>query len=277
MDREAIVHPSDYAADKAFRLDGRTAVVTGGGSGMGRAISLTLAVAGANVVIGDINEDAGAETVEMIHGCDGRAAFVRADVCAPNDLQRLTQAAVDNFGALQMMCNLGGGPTDTIELLDVTAQQLDRAIDGHVKSVLYGCQACVPHMQRSGGGAILNMASTAVDMPAATSGLYHVVKTGVVALTRVLAAELGPSAIRVNAIGPGVTLTNFSRRHFSDADGVIDETRREGWIQQMSDLVPLRTVGSAQDQAWLALYLLSDTSRFVTGQLIRANGGWSRP
>ena len=266
---------SDYAADAAFRLDGRTAVVTGGGSGMGRAISLTLAVAGANVVIGDIDEDAGTETAEMIHGCDGRASFVRADVCDPVDLQRLTQAAVDKFGGLQMMCNLGGGPTASIELLEVTVEQLDSAVDGHVKSVLYGCQACVPHMLKSGGGAIVNMASTAVDMPAPTSGLYHLVKTGVVALTRVLAAELGPRAIRVNAIGPGVTLTNFSRRHFSDADGRIDEDRRTEWIRQMSGLVPLRTVGSAQDQAWLALYLLSDASRFVTGQLIRANGGWS--
>ena len=268
---------SDYATDAAFRLDGRTAVVTGGGSGMGRAISLTLAAAGANVVIGDIDERAGTETVEMIRGNDGHAAFVRADVCEPNELRQLTRAAVDNFGGLQMMCNLGGGPTETLELLDVTVAQLDRAIDGHVKSVLYGCQACVPHMLRSGGGAIINMASTAVDLPAPTSGLYHLVKTGVVALTRVLAAELGPLAIRVNAIGPGVTLTNFSRRHFSDADGVIDEGRRAGWIRQMSELAPLRTVGSAQDQAWLALYLLSDASRFVTGQLIRANGGWSRP
>ena len=266
---------SDYAAEAAFRLDGRTAVVTGGGSGMGRAISLTLAVAGANVVIGDINEDSGTETVEMIQSFDGRASFVRADVCDPKDLKRLTQTAVDDFGGLHMMCNLGGAPTPSVELCDVTPEQLDRAVDGHVKSVLYGCQACVPHMLKSGGGAILNMASTAVDMPAATSGLYHLVKTGVVALTRVLAAELGPRAIRVNAIGPGVTLTNFSRRHFSDAGGQIDENRRTEWIQQMSELVPLRTVGSAQDQAWLALYLLSDASRFVTGQLIRANGGWS--
>jgi 3-oxoacyl-[acyl-carrier protein] reductase len=81
--------------------------------------------------------------------------------------------------------------------------------------------------------------------------------------------------VRVNAIAPGVTLTNFSTRHFSDANGVIDEARRSQWIEQMGNLAPLRTVGSAQDQAWLVLYLLSDAARFVTGQVVRANGGWT--
>ena len=95
------------------------------------------------------------------------------------------------------------------------------------------------------------------------------------ALTRVLANELGPRGVRVNAIAPGVTLTNFSTRHFSDANGVVDEQRRTQWIDQMSGLAPLRTVGEAQDQAWLVLYLLSDAARFVTGQVVRANGGWT--
>jgi 3-oxoacyl-[acyl-carrier protein] reductase len=263
------------ALPAGFRLDGRVAVVTGGGSGMGRAISLTLAAAGAAVVVGDINEVSGGETCASISDRGGRARFVRADVGERPDLEQLTQAAVDSFGALHYMCNLGGAPTPSVELLDVTDEQLDAALRGHLKSVLYGCQAAVPHLLRAGGGAIVNMASTAVDVPAPTSGLYHLGKSGAAALTRVLANELGPRGVRVNAIAPGVTLTNFSTRHFADAEGVIDEQRRAQWIEQMGNLAPLQMVGSAQDQAWLVLYLLSDAARFVTGQVIRANGGWT--
>jgi 3-oxoacyl-[acyl-carrier protein] reductase len=259
----------------AFRLDGRVAVVTGGGSGMGRAIAHTLAAAGAAVTVGDIDDASGADTCTSIVREGGRAQFVHADVCSRRELDQLTQAAVDTFGALHYICNLGGAPTPSVELLDVTDEQFDRAMQGHLKSVLYGCQAAVPHLLRSGGGAIVNMSSTAIDAPAPTSGLYHLAKSGVAGLTRVLANELGPQGVRVNAIAPGVTLTNFSTRHFSDANGVIDEARRAQWIEQMGNLAPLRTVGSAQDQAWLVLYLLSDAARFVTGQVVRANGGWT--
>jgi 3-oxoacyl-[acyl-carrier protein] reductase len=227
------------------------------------------------VTVGDINDSSGTETCASITAQGGRAHFVHADVCGRDDLERLTQAAVDEFGGLHFMCNLGGAPTPSIEMLDVTDDQFDRAMQGHLKSVLYGCQAAVPHLLRAGGGAIVNMASTAIDAPAPTSGLYHLAKSGAAALTRVLANELGPRGVRVNAIAPGVTITNFSTRHFSDANGVIDEARRAQWIEQMGNLAPLRTVGSAQDQAWLVLYLLSDAARFVTGQVVRANGGWT--
>lgn len=242
---------------------------------MGRAIAHTLAAAGAAVVVGDIDDAAGASTCESIATAGGRAHFVHTDVRRRPDLERLTKAGVDTFGRLHYICNLGGAPTPSVEMVDVTDEQFDSALEGHVKSVLYGCQAAVPHLTRSGGGAIVNMSSTAIDAPAPTSGLYHLAKCGVAALTRVLANELGPRGIRVNAIAPGVTLTNFSTRHFSDANGVVDEQRRTQWIDQMSGLAPLRTVGEAQDQAWLVLYLLSDAARFVTGQVVRANGGWT--
>jgi 3-oxoacyl-[acyl-carrier protein] reductase len=132
-------------------------------------------------------------------------------------------------------------------------------------------------MVAGGGGAIVNMASTAADKPVPGNGLYTLVKSGVITLTKVLALELGPKAVRVNAIAPGATLTNFSRRYFTTEDGQVDEHRRQEWLRQMAELSPLGMTGTPDDQAWLALYLVSDAARFVTGQIMRANGGWSMP
>jgi 3-oxoacyl-[acyl-carrier protein] reductase len=132
-------------------------------------------------------------------------------------------------------------------------------------------------MLDAGGGAIVNMSSTSIDIPAPGSGLYHLGKTAVAALTRVLAQELGPRGIRVNAIAPGVTLTPFSTRHFTGPDGRVDEQRRADWLATMAAKSPLGIVGEPLDQALLVAYLVSDAARFVTGQVIRANGGWSMP
>jgi 3-oxoacyl-[acyl-carrier protein] reductase len=129
----------------------------------------------------------------------------------------------------------------------------------------------------SGGGAIVNMSSTAADKPAPGNGLYALAKSGVMMLTRVLALQLGNRGIRVNGIAPGATLTNFSRRYFTKDDGTIDESQREAWLERMAKLSPLGITGTPEDQAWLVLYLASPASRFVTGQILRANGGWSMP
>jgi NAD(P)-dependent dehydrogenase (short-subunit alcohol dehydrogenase family) len=178
-------------------------------------------------------------------------------------------------GRLDILCNLGGPPAPFVELTDVTDEQLDSVLSTHLKSVIYGCRAAVPLM--APGSAIVNMASTAADKPSASNGLYALAKSGVIVLTRVLALELGGRGIRVNAIAPGATLTNFSRRYFTNDDGTVDEARREEWLERMAALSPLGISGTPEDQAWLVLYLVSPASRFVTGQVIRANGGWSMP
>jgi 3-oxoacyl-[acyl-carrier protein] reductase len=244
---------------------------------MGRAIARTLAEAGASVVVGDIVDAAGHETVALVAAAGGRAVFHHVDVASRAGLDALMARAVEEFGGLHVACNLGGPPIPMVELAEVTDEQWDTAMATHLRGVLYGCQAAVPHLVASGGGAIVNMASTMVDVPVAGNGLYSLAKTGVVNLTKVLALELGPKAIRVNAIAPGVTLTGFSARWYTDADGTVDEDRRAAWIADGEARSPLGRVGLPEDQAWLVLYLVSDASRFVTGQVMRANGGWTVP
>jgi 3-oxoacyl-[acyl-carrier protein] reductase len=258
-----------------FRLDGRTALVTGAGGVIGRAICETLAAAGASVVAADIDVDAAQATAESVTSRQGSAVAIGADARSRTDLVAAVDHAVSTFGALHIMCNLGGAPAPFVELCEVTDDDYQSVLAGHLSSVLYGCQAAAPHLVAAGGGAIVNMSSTVIDAPTAGAGLYALAKTGVASITRTLAVELGPRNVRVNAIAPGATLTGFSRRYFTDSEGNVDEDRREAWLAQMASMSPLAMVGAGEDQAWLVLYLVSDAARFVTGQVIRANGGWT--
>jgi 3-oxoacyl-[acyl-carrier protein] reductase len=234
-----------------------------------------LAAAGASVVVGDINDAAGQATVESIRARDGRAEFAHVDVAQREDVDALVATAVQRFGGLDILCNIAGVPAPVRPMLEVSIDDVNREFATTLRACLYGCQAAAPVMAATGRGAIVNISSTVYDQPAAGYGLYYLGKQAVTALTRVLALELGPAGIRVNAIAPGVTLTNFSTRYFTGPDGTVDEQRKQEWLARGAARSPLGIVGTPEDQALLVLYLVSDASRFVTGQLLRANGGWT--
>ena len=256
----------------AFDLTGRTAVVTGGGSGIGRSTAEVLAGAGANVVVADIDEHGAEETAKTITGAGGTALPHRLDVARRDEVEALVDRAVQEFGRLDAMCNVAGIASDGL-IAETTEEELDRAIAINLKGVFFGCQAAVRAMQAQGSGSIVNVSSTAIDAPAPKYGVYAMTKAAVAMLTKTLALEAGRFGIRVNTIAPGFTITAFTSRHLYDEDGTMNQERYDAFVRQMEKLSPIRRVGEPIDQAYLILYLVSDASKFCTGQIWRANGG----
>jgi 3-oxoacyl-[acyl-carrier protein] reductase len=256
----------------AFRLDGRSAVVTGAASGIGAAISEVLAAAGARVVLGDVDEAGAVAVAEGIRKSGGEARALFCDVARRADVDALVGQAARELGRLDVLCNVAGVPSDG-PLADVSDAELDRVLAVNLRGVLYGCQAALRVMGAQKSGSIVNVTSAVIDAPAAGYGVYAISKAGVASLTQTLALEAGALGVRVNAIAPGATITAFTSRHLRGPNGEADPERFDAFVDAMRRRSPLGRVGEAIDQAWLALYLASDASRFCTGQIWRANGG----
>jgi 3-oxoacyl-[acyl-carrier protein] reductase len=174
------------------------------------------------------------------------------------------------------MGNIAGVPHNKL-VADCTDEEFERILAINLKSVFYGCQAAIRHMIPAGTGNIVNISSGAIDTPAPTLACYAMTKAAVAMLTKTLATEVGPHGIRVNAIAPGMILTNFSRHNFVDEDGNVVPERLEKYNKRSSAMAPLRRVGDPQDVANSFLYLVSDAASFVTGQVERPNGGVAMP
>jgi 3-oxoacyl-[acyl-carrier protein] reductase len=255
-----------------FLVTGRVACVTGAASGIGRATAQILAAAGARVVCCDIN-DTGAELVaKQIVEDGGEARSLRVDVSQREDLEAAVACAVDEFGQLDIMVNNAGIPVDG-PLIETSEEELDRALAVNLKGVVFGCQAALTAMGPRKSGSIINVASGAIDAPKEGYGVYAITKAGVAMLTQTLSLEAGPLGVRVNAIAPGVTWTNFVTRHAVAPDGSEDPARLEAFRDNMQSMSPLGMLGDAEDQALQILYLASDAARYCTGQIFRANGG----
>jgi 3-oxoacyl-[acyl-carrier protein] reductase len=259
-----------------FRLDDQVAVVTGGASGIGEATGKVLAEAGASVVLADVDEEGAARTAKEIAGTGGSAVAVRTDVSRRVEVDALVQRAVDEFGHLDIMCNVAGIGAQQL-VVDVTEDDLDRILAINLKGVFFGCQAAMRVMGPRGSGVIVNVSSTVIDTPFAGFSVYGMSKSAVAFLSMTLAAEAAPMGIRVNAIAPGSTLTNFGNYRVTDEHGDIDQAAAAEFAENMRQMTPLGRNGEALDQALLILYLVSPASTWATGNLWRVNGGMTRP
>ena len=259
-----------------FGLQGRVSVVTGAASGIGRAVAEVLAGAGARVVVGDLDA-AGAEAcAEAICEAGGTAVAQGVDVAQRTEVNALVERATSEWGGLDILCNVAGIPSDG-PLADLSEEEFDRVVGVNLKGTIFGCQAAIAPMAARGGGSIINVASGAIDIAVPNYGLYALTKAAVTQFSQTLATEVGVNQIRVNVIAPGVTITNFTKRHLINEDGSVDPARYEGFVSAMKERSPLGVVGEAIDQAWLVLFLASDASRTCTGQIWRANAGATIP
>ncbi len=251
--------------DEAFDLSGRVAVLTGAASGIGRSTAQVLSGAGATVVLGDIDEKGAQATADEIGSRGGTALPLRTDVTKRSDIDALVDRAAGDYGRVDIMGNIAGIPHNQM-VADVTDEDFERILAINLKSVFYGCQAALRVMTPQKSGSIINISSGAIDTPAPTLACYAMTKAAVAMLTKTLAMEAGQAGIRVNALAPGVILTNFSRQHFVDADGTVNEERLQQYKQRFGAMSPLGRIGTPEDIAWTILYLVSDAASFVTGQ-----------
>jgi 3-oxoacyl-[acyl-carrier protein] reductase len=258
--------------ERAFGLSGRVAVVTGAASGIGRQTAVTFAQAGADVVVADLAEEGLQGTAEQVRALGRTATVAPTDVSERKAVDALAGAALDAHGHIDVWANVAG-VIRYGNVIDVPEEDLDLILSVNVKGVYWGCAAAARAMVERGTGSIINVASGAIDVPAPSISGYALSKAAVAQLTRTLAVEVGPSGVRVNAIAPGWVPTGMTEVHWTNPDGTVDEARRDQVFAARSAQAPLGIVGDPADMAWAMLYLAADASRFVTGQVLRPNGG----
>lgn len=253
-----------------MRLQGKVALITGAGSGIGRESALLFAREGAAVVVVDVNEAGGRETVAQVEaaqaeGAEGRAIFVRADISQDEECRRMVEIAEEEYGGLHVLFNNAGIMHATDDDAVNTEEDIwDLTMNINLKGVFLGCKHGIPALRRSGGGSIINVASFVALIGAATPQLaYTASKGGVLSMTRELAVIHARENIRANAICPGPLRTELLMKVLN-----TEEKRQRRLVH-----IPMGRFGEAAEIAQAALFLASDESSFVTGSTFTVDGG----
>jgi len=247
-----------------FDLTGKVALVTGAGSGIGKATAIALAEAGASVAINYHRNEEGAEDAKrQIIAAGGRAITIQADVTNSADVRRMVETTVAAFGPVDILVNNAGSLVERLRLMELTEARWDEVINLNLKSAFLCAQAVAGAMIERESGVIINVTSIAGRNGGAPGSIhYSTAKGGLITMTKGLAKELAPHGIRVNAVSPGVIDTPFHEQ-FSTPEA----------MKNFSSIIPLGRVGRSDEVAWTVVYLASDAASFVIGENIEINGG----
>jgi NAD(P)-dependent dehydrogenase (short-subunit alcohol dehydrogenase family) len=249
-----------------MQLANKVAIVTGGASGIGRAAALLFAREGAAVAMADVNAKAGQDVVNEIQKAGGRGFFESADVSTAGDCRRVAERTLREFGKIDILFN-NAGIIRRATVLDLSEEDWDRVMAVNVKSIFLLSREVIPHIQKAGGGSIINTASGWGLTGGAKAAVYCASKGAVVLLTKAMAVDHGPQNIRVNCICPGDTDTGMLRSEAQQLGEASDRFLAEAAKR------PLGRVGTADEIARAALFLASDASSFVTGTALVVDGG----
>jgi NAD(P)-dependent dehydrogenase (short-subunit alcohol dehydrogenase family) len=252
-------------------LEDKVCVVTGAGSGVGRATSVLFGEQGATVIAGDVRDEWSKATVRLVEAVGGRALSVHCDVSDEASVENLIGRAVSEFGQLDVMHNNAGVSTPTLGLsfVDHTQEDWDRLLGINLMGMIYGCKHAVLQFRRQGGGGVIVNTGSVAGMVGFGGVPYGVSKAGGILLTKSLAMEVAKEGIRINAIAPATLLTNFGR---AEEDAFTERSAEE--IEVWGSFVPTGRASTPEDCAKAVLFLASDLSSNTTGAIVPVDGGY---
>jgi NAD(P)-dependent dehydrogenase (short-subunit alcohol dehydrogenase family) len=246
------------------QLDGLVAVVTGAASGIGRASALLFASEGASVLVADVDELGGPETVRLIEDSGGKARFIRTDVANTSQVDNMVRAAVETYGGVDILHANAGIDCAGKLVKDMNDEDWVRVIDVNLSGAFRSCRAAISEIARRGGGAIVITSSDMGLKPFKYCSAYAAAKAGLISLAKSLALECGELGIRVNVIAPGETDTPMGLKALARDPEVITEAKR--WI-------PVGRIADPMEIASVVLFLVSAASSYITGEVILVDGG----
>jgi NAD(P)-dependent dehydrogenase (short-subunit alcohol dehydrogenase family) len=249
-----------------MRLEGKVAIITGAGSGIGRATAQLFAREGAKVVVADYAPEGGHETVALIGQEGGEAIFVETDVSKAEDVERMVQATVETYGRIDILFN-NAAVTIPASVVDATEEVWDTTMNIDLKGVFLPSKYAIPHMLKTGGGSVINTASMCGLVASRNQAPYSAAKGGVVALTRQMAIDYAEHNIRVNGIAPSEVRTPMFLGFINRA------ANPEKKMRELVARIPLGRVAEPEELAQAALFLASDESSYVTGVTLPVDGG----
>jgi 3-oxoacyl-[acyl-carrier protein] reductase len=243
-----------------LKLTGRVALVTGAAQGIGKAVALLLARNGADIVVSDINLEKAEETANEINSIGQKALAVKVDVANWNDVERMVEVILEKFAKIDILVNNAGITRDKL-ILRMTEEDWDAVLNVNLKGTFHCTKAVVRHMAKQRSGKIVNIASVVGEMGNAGQANYSASKAGVIGLTKTIAREFAQRGININAIAPGYIETPMTE--------VLPEKAKE----ELKRLIPMERLGKPEDVAEAVLFLVSEESNYITGQVLNVNGG----